>query len=105
LTVGTLSVKAYADNEQVSAEVEIVNVGKYYTPFQIKLLPGTYILIADWMGQQQIKAAVVEQDKTTEATFMFEKPSMKWVYFFAITSAISTLASIIGLWLALTRKK
>jgi hypothetical protein len=102
---GTLEVHAYENTEEVAAEVEIVGVGKYDTPFKIQLPEGTYILIANWMGQQQIKAATVETDKTTAVNFYFIKPSMALAYFFAATSAISTIVSILGLWIALTRKK
>lgn len=105
MTYGLLSVKSLADNEEVTAEVEIVNVGKYHTPFQINLPPGTYILIADWMGQQQIKPAVIEQDKTTEVIFQFEKPSMKWVYFFAALSVIGAFAAVVHAVAAIKRLK
>jgi len=101
---GTLEVHAYEDTEEVAAEVEIVGVGKYDTPFKIQLPEGTYILIANWMGQQQIKAATVETDKTTAVNFYFTKPSMALTYFFAVTSAIGTIVSILGLWIALAKR-
>jgi hypothetical protein len=105
LTYGLLTVKAYADSEEVAAEVEIVGVGKYHTPFKIYLTPGTYILIADWMGQEQIKGAEIQQDKTTETTFIYEKPSMKWAYFYVGTSLASLAIAILGLWFTVKGKK
>jgi hypothetical protein len=102
---GTLEVHAYADGEEVAAELEIVNVGKYYTPLTITLPEGTYTLIAYWLGQYQIKPATVETDKTTTINFYFEKPSLALAYLFAATSLASLIISIIGLWLTITKKK
>jgi hypothetical protein len=102
---GTLEVHAYVDAEEVAAEVEIVGVGKYYTPFKIELPEGTYTLIANWMGQQQIKPATVETDKTTIADFYFEKPSQALAYLFAAASTIGTILSAISLWVTATSQK
>ena len=102
---GTLEVHAYENTDEVAAEVEIVGVGKYDTPFKIQLPEGTYILIASWMGQQQIKAATIETDKTTAVNFYFEKPSMALAYLLVASSYINLTISIISLWLATTKKK
>jgi predicted Na+-dependent transporter len=102
---GTLEVHAYADGEEVAAELEIVNVGKYYTPLTITLPEGTYILIAYWLGQYQIKPATVETDKTTTINFYFEKPSLALAYLLIASSFLSLIISVIGLWLTVTRKK
>jgi hypothetical protein len=102
---GTLEVHAYADGEEVAAELEIVNVGKYYTPLTITLPEGTYILIANWLGQYQIKPATVETDKTTTINFYFEKPSLTLAYLLVTSSFLSLIISVIGLWLTITKKK
>jgi len=102
---GTLEVHAYADGEEVAAELEIVNVGKYYTPLTITLPEGTYTLIAYWLGQYQIKPATVETDKTTTINFYFEKPSLTLAYLLIASSYISLIISVISLWLAATKKK
>ena len=101
---GTLEVHAYADGEEVAAELEIVGVGKYYTPLTLTLPEGDYILIANWMGQQQIKPATIQTDKTTIADFFFEKPSLTLAYLLTASTFVSLIIGILSLW-ALTRKK
>jgi len=102
---GTLEVHAYAEGEEVAAELEIVGVGKYHTPLTITLPEGTYILIANWLGQQQIKPATVQTDKTTIIDFYFEKPNITLAYIYATIPIISLIISIIGLWATLTKLK
>jgi len=104
LTLGTLEVHAYCEGREVAAELEIVNVGKYHTPITLKLPPGTYILIAEYY-YQEIKAAEVQQDKTTLVDFYFEKPSLTLAYFHIATSLASLAIAIIGLWFTITKKK
>jgi len=101
---GTLTIKAWVNGEEVAAEVEIVGVGKYHTPVTLSLPEGEYILIARWMGQEQIKPAQVFEGKQTIVDFYFMAISETLAYFYAATSIVSLIISIIGLWITATKK-
>jgi hypothetical protein len=70
-TKGVLEVHASSDSAEVKAEVEVVGVGTYYTPFSIELDPGTYTLNAKYDTNKQSKSASITAGQTTRVDFLF----------------------------------
>lgn len=71
---GTLECHAYMNTEEVNAEVEIVGVGTYTTPFTVDLNPATYTLIARYADKEQTKTAEIKAGETTRIDFQFGAP-------------------------------
>jgi hypothetical protein len=70
-TKGVLEVHASSDSTEVKAEVEVVGIGTYYTPFSIELNPGTYMLNAKYDMNKQSKSASITAGQTTRVDFLF----------------------------------
>lgn len=78
---GKLVCTAYADSSSVAAQVEVVGVGTYTTPFELDLDPATYTLKATYQKQQKETTATIVEGKVTERTFKFIKegaPGFDW---------------------------
>jgi hypothetical protein len=70
--VGILECHAWQGGVEVSADVEVVGVGTYRTPFVIQVpAPKNYTLRASYAGQAREGLAFVEPGKTTRADFYF----------------------------------
>jgi len=105
-TKGTLKVDAYADGEPVAAEVEIVGVGTYTTPFSLDLDPETYTLKATYDTQVDIKTATVREGETTSIVFHFSLPQV-WPGWWPLAAAAGGVAviAVVGLVVYQERKK
>jgi len=92
---GTLEVYAYADTAEVAAVVYVEGVGYYFTPFTLTLPVGTYVLIAEWMGQDQIKMAEVKAgEKTTIKFYFIQPPKISPITIMLALSIINTMISV-----------
>jgi hypothetical protein len=75
---GVLEVHAYADSREVEADVEVVGVGKYRTPFTMELAPGSYTLNASYKGQSQSTTVVVRAGEIAGVDFHFKAVAIPW---------------------------
>lgn len=70
-----LQIRANYESEEVFAQVEIVGVGTYTSPFQKELLADTYVLNATFKGQTLTQNITVTDASTTTYTFLFTAPT------------------------------
>jgi len=70
---GVLECHAYVDSDEVSANVEVVGVGTYTTPFTVTLDVGDYTLNATYDTQTQTKTAHITEGETVRVDFTFAK--------------------------------
>lgn len=96
-TKGTLKVYAYADGEEVTASVVVLDVGTYETPFSLDLDPGTYTLKATYDTQTDTKTATIEEGETTVVVFHFSLAPV-WPSWWPIAAAAGgvALAAVVG---------
>jgi hypothetical protein len=69
---GILEVHAYANTTEVAANVEVVGIGTYTTPFTMNLTAGTYTLNAKYNTQTQTKTTTITEGQTTIENFYFK---------------------------------
>jgi len=68
---GMLACDAFYESERVAAQVEVVGVGTYTTPFTLELDPGTYTLNATYRDMKLTKKATIVEGQTTTVNFAF----------------------------------
>jgi hypothetical protein len=68
---GMLACDAFYDSERVAAQVEVVGVGTYTTPFTLELSTGTYTLNATYKEMRLTKRATIVEGQTTTVNFNF----------------------------------
>lgn len=71
---GKLDVHALLGPTEVIAQVEIVGVGNYTTPFTVDLDPGTYTLKTTYQEKETTQTATVTEGQTTRVDLQFEAP-------------------------------
>ena len=79
---GTIEVHFYADGKEVVQESEAyfhlytssgVDLGKFYTPTKVNVVPDTYIIKATFYGQEQTKTVKVDAGQQVKVEFTFER--------------------------------
>lgn len=68
---GTLRVNVYKDDVEVNAQVEVVGVGTFTSPFSTELPVGTYTLNITYQGSTKTKATQISNGVITPETFDF----------------------------------
>lgn len=68
---GTLHVNAIKDSVEVAAQIEIVGVGPFVSPFSVNLPVGNYTLNASYLGRFQVKTAQISEGEVTTKLFDF----------------------------------
>ena len=96
---GTLRVNVYKDAVEVNAQVEIVGVGTFTSPFSTDLPVGTYTLNITYQGSTKTKATQISNGVITPETFDFTTttppPPTEDTWKIVAISAIALLGGIL----------
>lgn len=73
---GRLEVHAFLGSTEIIAQVEIVGVGTFTTPFTQELDPNSYTLNLTYEGKTQTKTVTVTSEQTLRVDFQIAPPTL-----------------------------